>query len=85
MVNTGRIADTYSKRVISEPFWRGGGENIERYYNKITKWLPGSYGGNTEGKEKFWPKLCIVFLMKSSAININPPKDSISIANKLIY
>lgn len=53
MVNTGRIADTYSKRVRSEHFLegRGGGENIERYYNKITKWLPGSYGSNTEGKE----------------------------------
>lgn len=73
MVNTGRIADTYSKRVRSEHFSIGGGgvENIERYYNKITKWLSGSYGSNAEGKEKLWPNLCIVFLMKSSAISIH--------------
>lgn len=42
MVNTGRIADTYSKRVRSEPFLEGGGgeyREILEQNNEMVAWV----------------------------------------------
>lgn len=44
MVNTGRIADTYSKRVRSEPFSIGGGgggeyREILQQNNEMVVWV----------------------------------------------